>query len=528
MKKVFIATALAIGLFTTGAMAQTYTATPPEGSQAIGSTIWLTFNNVLSNGLASFSVGKTSGSFVQDGTFHVFVNDRLVQSVNYFKGAISMEFAISLGVQTSSYQIKVQRYDNKYGYDKNVISGTINIEVKNGNPITGVGSTNPNSIIYSQFVEKIPNLMRQLGWNTAASLQDHWFQGSGQNITLPVKTVLDMDGSRASLGWWKGAALVFEGIESEIKNYDDNNYYGSGDIENKVKQFLPGVIRQENNKPNLFISDGSFDYSQSELDSNHLGKTTGYMEYENGDINEKKLGNYIIDRTTGRFNGINEFIGAFARAAIRVTARGYVKNHDNESSDVTITGFNIYLHDYFDFRDIGQSLGCWTETSPYVHLSYTSGIYDCREITNDSYRYYNISREKPENYGEFRIFTDPREYVVNLKNPKTFNVKLTQQEIAARKNLMPSLNSAGAVTEATKAEGILNCIENLLPTYFPTRQITQYWPQSTGETAYGRVYDNNIYQAVRNNRWTYYIGGQWYWFPLDIDSIKQNYCQYAW
>lgn len=46
--------------------------------------------------------------------------------------------------------------------------------------------------------------------------------------------------------------------------------------------------------------------------------------------------------------------------------------------------------------------------------------------------------------------------------------------------------STGAISTATKAEGILNCIENIVSDYFSPHQTTQEWRQPDGSIAYGR------------------------------------------
>lgn len=83
---------------------------------------------------------------------------------------------------------------------------------------------------------------------------------------------------------------------------------------------------------------------------------------------------------------------------------------------------------------------------------------------------------------------------------------------------------------ATKAEGILNCIENILPGYFPPSKKTQQWRQSDGSIAYLRSYSGwwgQYHQAVWNNGWYYNIGSSWEYF-VSIDMMKISYCPSAW
>ena len=79
---------------------------------------------------------------------------------------------------------------------------------------------------------------------------------------------------------------------------------------------------------------------------------------------------------------------------------------------------------------------------------------------------------------------------------------------------------------ASKADGILNCLERLLPTYFSPHQTTQQWPQNAGIIAYGRSYSNS-YQAVLDNNWYYNVGGGWKNWG-SIDDLKSWYCPAAW
>lgn len=93
-----------------------------------------------------------------------------------------------------------------------------------------------------------------------------------------------------------------------------------------------------------------------------------------------------------------------------------------------------------------------------------------------------------------------------------------------------SIKPAGTtVSEATKAEGILNCIEKLLPTYF-SNGMTQPWRQSDQSIAYVRQYSRltgDYQQAVWRGFWFYDIGEGWRQ-ANPVDDLKRNFCPNAW
>ena len=82
-------------------------------------------------------------------------------------------------------------------------------------------------------------------------------------------------------------------------------------------------------------------------------------------------------------------------------------------------------------------------------------------------------------------------------------------------------------SDASKADGVLNCLEQLVPNIFSPHAITQNVPQADLSTAYIRHYGNNM-QAVWKSEFWYYIN-DWGWTDWgSIDTLKRQYCPNAW
>lgn len=116
---------------------------------------------------------------------------------------------------------------------------------------------------------------------------------------------------------------------------------------------------------------------------------------------------------------------------------------------------------------------------------------------------------------------------VGISLSATDNSKVTATEqVAFDAVKFEKVADNASVNPSNKADGILNCLEKLLPNYFSPHQATQQWPQNAGVIAYGRSY-SNYYQAVLDNNWWYNIGGGWKYFG-SIDDLKSWYCPAAW
>jgi hypothetical protein len=81
------------------------------------------------------------------------------------------------------------------------------------------------------------------------------------------------------------------------------------------------------------------------------------------------------------------------------------------------------------------------------------------------------------------------------------------------------------LTEAQKADEVLNCVENLVPAWFSPHQQNQEYSQQGGEIIYARFYANSI-QAVWGEYFWYY-GNSGEWNFIAISDLKP-YCGITW
>jgi hypothetical protein len=87
-----------------------------------------------------------------------------------------------------------------------------------------------------------------------------------------------------------------------------------------------------------------------------------------------------------------------------------------------------------------------------------------------------------------------------------------------------STSSGITLSEAEKADRILDCIEQYFPQFFSPHQQTERWQQTVG-IAFGRSYGPSTMQAVWNDDFWYYLGS---WTRLDtIENLKQ-FCPRPW
>ena len=87
-----------------------------------------------------------------------------------------------------------------------------------------------------------------------------------------------------------------------------------------------------------------------------------------------------------------------------------------------------------------------------------------------------------------------------------------------------TIRSAQVLSEARKADLMLDCIEQMYPNYFSPHQASTAYSQPSGGIAYIRVYGSNR-QAVWNGNFWYDLG---YWYNWgSIENLKQ-YCGSPW
>lgn len=85
--------------------------------------------------------------------------------------------------------------------------------------------------------------------------------------------------------------------------------------------------------------------------------------------------------------------------------------------------------------------------------------------------------------------------------------------------------AGSSVTPEAKADGILNCVEKLLPQYFPANKGT---PQISSSTRARYYSSTNSKQAVFNNSWYYQINGGRTYIWGSIDKLNSSQCHLNW
>ena len=81
------------------------------------------------------------------------------------------------------------------------------------------------------------------------------------------------------------------------------------------------------------------------------------------------------------------------------------------------------------------------------------------------------------------------------------------------------------LTEAQKADEVLDCLENLLPTWFPPYQQTYEYPLQGGEVIYARFYSNAIQAVWGEDFWYLVNSGEWNYLPI---VYVKPYCGITW
>ncbi len=290
---------------------------------------------------------------------------------------------------------------------------------------------------HDDFSNIISIMKDDLKWNTAADFMKHWLDD-------------DMN------DWFKDDQLNRYFTPSDLEKYDlisgtfdylkeraEANTLFDGDVPRTVLiDELKKRTYNDNGLP-VIPYGGHFSHIEIELEN------AGGWNADKAEWDESKMF-YSVDKSIckkfdckkERFYKKDEYIAAFGSSSLRAVASGDV-TIDNNVAKINIKQAGIYFRDSYDFTG-KQFLGCWSTVEPYVALTPNSfmnmtpimlsdGIGSpvflpstnppyliC--VCNESFRNYNISNREDENYGSFRIFTKPEEYIVNTNQTLTYNV----------------------------------------------------------------------------------------------------------
>ncbi|MCI5191901.1 MAG: DUF1566 domain-containing protein [Candidatus Electrothrix sp. AU1_5] len=243
----------------------------------------------------------------------------------------------------------------------------------------------------------------KLQWPLAAALMKHWFDNDGGKVIYkpslnPAKDKLPDELEQFPL---------ISGRFADYKTKAEKNELFNGVLEPIVK----GLRKTANKDGKPVIPyGGTFNHITGELNSAGNSWHTGGWEEDNMF--------YVVNKPIKPDTIKDQYTAAFGNGSSRVVESGNV-TVENGIAKITITQAGIYFKDSYDFFTDEQFLGCWSENYPYFSLVPQSfnlrkplnSDYIC--VCNESFRNYNIRHGEDENRGNFRIFSDPKEYIVN-------------------------------------------------------------------------------------------------------------------
>lgn len=238
------------------------------------------------------------------------------------------------------------------------------------------------------LVRYVPSVMKTLGWNKGAALQEEWFRRK------PTKNIDENpDFSIITMDWVLGFTVP-------------NNIYNLM-ITEKIWINTDGKIAllAEINK---MVTDGEIIIPTIEGTSVNFGvfektltphKNIKVPKFDKYHYQERK---YDV---LGIFRPLDDLTAALARFVFRMCSGGTItKNKDNYT--ILINKVAIYLRDSFDFIDPGwssQNLGYWNIKKNKVWKTNIQTTPEYRLIENSSYQDY---AKEFKMGGDFRLYSD--------------------------------------------------------------------------------------------------------------------------
>lgn len=258
------------------------------------------------------------------------------------------------------------------------------------------------------LVRYVPKVMRALGWNIGAALQDEWFSRSAS--ANPTSNTPDL--SIVKMDW----ALKFDRARTVYNTMVNGKVW----VSTRGKIALVKEIKRMH-------SDGKINYPTTENSSTSFGVfdrsiiTHSGVEIPTFDKYHYQESPANIDAWSTTDEDLDDLYAALANFVFRMAAGGSItkKKHHYEISVNTVV---FYVRDSFDFIDGGfvgtlmsQPLGYWSIKENKVT---TENKDEYRYINNESYRDYRAAMGIG---GDFILFSDLKYKTVN----DSFQVPLT-------------------------------------------------------------------------------------------------------
>lgn len=258
------------------------------------------------------------------------------------------------------------------------------------------------------LVRYVPGVMRALGWNVGAALQDEWF--SRPSSATPSSNTPDL--SIVKIDWVLGfnrAKTVYDVM-----------------INNKVWVSAKGKIALIKEIKRMH-SDGKINYPTTQGSSTSFGVfDRSIITYRGAKIPtfdkyhyQESPANIDVWGTTD--DDLDDLYAALANFVFRMAAGGSITKK-KDHYQITVNTAVFYVRDSFDFIDGGfvgilmsQPLGYWNIEENKVTVDNEDGY---RYINNESYRDYRAAMGIG---GDFILFSDLKYVTVN----DSFQVPLT-------------------------------------------------------------------------------------------------------
>ncbi len=262
-------------------------------------------------------------------------------------------------------------------------------------------NNNKKEYLKVHLVRYVPGVLKALGWNKGAELQEEWFSrqaSSNPDSNNPNLSIITMN-------WILGFTSAKTLLSSMITQKIWVNTAGKRALLSEIKRMI------KDNEVTIPINEGS---------------SSSFGVFNNTIINYKnkripKFDKYHYQERAfapGSFSTLDDLTAALANFVFRMSSGGTItKNKDNYT--IQIIKVATYVRDSFDFIDPGwasQNLGYWNiQENKVVKFSLGSGY---RLIENSSYQNY---RSEFQMGGDFRLYSD-----IHYTNTNdTFDVPLT-------------------------------------------------------------------------------------------------------
>jgi hypothetical protein len=244
----------------------------------------------------------------------------------------------------------------------------------------------------SDFVPEIPKIMRNLGWNVAASFQDFWITGPANQLVGEQK---DGKGSDRDL---EIAAIEMKWVLNFSRAYKHYQLMISEDVyaSSAARALLRNRIVAQHQKTGKSVIQFG-DFATKELE-----RETQYINYRALGSSTGGKGSYFsLDAFT-----VDELIGALGRFAMFVIPKG-VARIKPPNVEIEISEVGVYIRDSFDFND-DQPLGAWKKPNlidiiPNPQATVPTCSDQWINMSNYAYRQY---RKRTGKGRDFLVYSD--------------------------------------------------------------------------------------------------------------------------